>query len=161
MKLKSALFLAVLSLLAFSGCGIITPLSKTTYAELRLDDDGKRQLLIESDQWMGVAPPDGPGGNRHFMEYSFLLQGDGPVYELKLKTPEWGGDIGSITIDQERKTVTIDTKIVPSAEVVRSGDPNRVLVTIPNRYNGTYRLASINHDPFYISGQQYKPMSQP
>jgi len=142
MKLKHALFLAFLGVLTFSGCGIIGPLPERTYAELRIGDDGKIQLLIESDQWMGIVNPLRQGGNQHWIQEWYTLQGDGPIYDVSQDKAEHASDTGTITIDQEHKIVTLNIEVMPA--------PGSMLAQKkPNMWNGTYRITSVNHDPFY------------
>jgi hypothetical protein len=61
MKLKLILALALCGLFLLGGCFILQDEAGPKYAELRLGDDGKKQLLIVSDNWLAVLPADGHG----------------------------------------------------------------------------------------------------
>jgi hypothetical protein len=139
MKLKLNVILAAGCILALTGCGIITPLPSVTYAELRLGDGDKRQLLIETDEWRPLLSAEGFGGNKHWTQAWFELQGDGPVYAINRDEGHGYNSVGTITIDQEHKHVALDLRHVPYG----GGE------STPFLYTGTYHLALITHEPFY------------
>jgi hypothetical protein len=139
MKSKLNTILATACLVWLTGCGIISSLPPTNYAELRVGDGDKRQLLIESDEWQGVINMDAKHGFRHRTCCWFSLQGDGPIYTLNEDEGHGYKSVGTITIDKERKDATIDLRHVPYG----------VGESMPFLYNGTYQLALITHAPFY------------
>ena len=138
-KSKPILSLLICSLSLFSGCFILQDVAGPEYAELRLDDDGRRQLLIVSDNWLAVLPADGhgPGGPQHGVSEWFFLQGDGPVFTNPIMQPNhrpFTPSPGTIIIDLDHKKVKIN--LYPNLN--------------PAFYlNGEYQLRLVSHDPFY------------
>lgn len=145
MKLKIVLGL-ILAFSSLTGCGSRENSEK--YVELKLDEQGRSQVLIWQDVWQGLYTAHGYGGYVHNMYYWTTLSGNGPDFvNPKLNKngtrSEQHEHRGTITVDRTKKKVVIDLQRIVS----KQGEPERLE---PSPANGTYPIKEINHDPFLV-----------
>jgi len=139
--LTVGLALVFCCLMGCSSCG-----ASEKYAEMKVGDNGRLQVLIWEDVWQGLFTSHGFGGYIHNMYYWSTLSGDGPVYvnpklnKNGLRSEQYEHR-GTITVDQKDKKLIIDLQRIVS----KAGEPERLE---PSPANGTYRIKKINHDPF-------------
>ncbi len=139
------------------------------YAELRIGNADKIQVLICGDYWMGLIGPDGFGGYRQNIYYWATLQGSSIEYTnfvfhengshqmsqvLSDTQPKNTNDtvsenvpilrqkyFGIITVDQKKKQVIIDLQRIIS----KLDHPQQ---TEPCPANGTYYIKRITKKSF-------------
>lgn len=147
MKMLMKALTALVFVGSVCGCASNTTQLKK-YAELRIDNNEKMQLLICYDEWLGVVTVHGYGGYAHGIDCWAALIGKGPVYvdpifhENAPIPPQTYR--GTITIDREHQQAIIDLRRVIS----NPGDPERLEAISAN---GTYPIRRTNHEPFLSS----------
>jgi len=163
MKNKFYAFTLLCCFAFFTGCAAQKSEPKH-YAELRIENADKIQVLICGDYYMGLVGPDGFGGYRQDIYYWATLQGNGIEYtnfvfhengsdqmaQVLLDTqPKNTNDVvsenapilrqkyfGTITVDQKKKQVIIDLQRIIS----KLDKPQQ---TEPCSANGTYYIKRI------------------
>jgi hypothetical protein len=119
---------------------------RNKYAELRLGSDDRMQVLICADVWRGqFFTPEGPRWVENYLYYWVTLRGRGPdyidpIFHKNSPIPS-EPHVGTITVDQQKREVTINLRRVVS----KPGEPQR---TEPSPANGTYPIKKTNRDAF-------------
>jgi len=152
MKRNSFSMLIALSVLFLGGCfsGPYKPYKPGVdpvpekYAELRLSDTDKVQVLISYDIWRGWVGPDGFGGYKHIIEYWATLTGTGPVYsnpDLLYNAGYQSRNVGTITLDRANNRAIFNFQQIVS----QPGEPQQ---TISSPANGNYPIKAVTRAPF-------------
>jgi hypothetical protein len=118
-------------------------IEREKYAEVREGADGRIQIILGNDEWMGFFSPEGYGGISHNVYYWATLNGPGPIYldpDLRENGSNQTKHRGTIKIDRIDRQVVIDLRKISEAN---EGDAND-----GSPANGTYPIKKFTKAAF-------------